>query len=139
VVLFRYSPTRAGEIAAEMLSGYEGYVQSDVFSGYNIPEAKGSHDRLFVCMAHVRRKFIKVIDARGRAGQAKTGSAEAALSYIGRLCEVGSHVAWTHINTCAFYLKDFHTPQTTLAIRQCFRRQSNLLRWHNFFLPPVVC
>jgi hypothetical protein len=102
VVLFRYSPTRAGEIAAEMLSGYEGYVQSDGFSGYNIPEAKGSPDRLFVGMAHVRRKFFKVIYARGRAGPAKTGSAEAALSYIGRLCEVESHLVWSRINTCAF-------------------------------------
>jgi transposase len=35
-VLFRYSPIRAGEIAAEMLNGYEGYVHSDGFCGYNI-------------------------------------------------------------------------------------------------------
>lgn len=87
-VLFRYSPTRAGEIARKMLNGYEGYVQSDGFCGYNILEAKGSLIRLLGCMAHVRRKFIKVIDARGRAGPAKNGSAEVALSYIGRLYEV---------------------------------------------------
>lgn len=88
VVLFRYSPTRAGDNAREMLKGYEGYVQSDGFAGYNILETNGSPIRLVGCMAHVRRKFIKVIDARGRAGPAKTGSAEVALSYIGRLYEV---------------------------------------------------
>ena len=116
-----------------MLSGYEVYVQSDGFSEYNIPEAKGSHDWLFVCTAHVRRKFIKVIDARGRAGPAKTGSAEAALSYIGRLYEVENHVVWFCINTFAFYLKDSLTLQRRPTTRRCLCRQSKLRSWHNFF------
>jgi transposase len=104
VVLFRYSPTRAGDNAREMLKGYEGYVQSDGFCGYNILETNGSPIRLVGCMAHVRRKFIKVIDARGRAGPAKTGSAEVALSYIGRLYEVEKYAGKNELSPNRFMI-----------------------------------
>jgi hypothetical protein len=40
--------------------------------------------RLVGCLAHVRRNFVKVIDARGKAGK-KIGSAEVALEYIRKL------------------------------------------------------
>jgi transposase len=55
------------------------------------------------CMAHVRRKFIKVIDARGRAGPAKTGSAEVALSYIGRLYEVEKYAGKNELSPEQIY------------------------------------
>ena len=102
-VLFRYSPTRAGDNARKMLKGYEGYVHSDGFAGYNILETNGSPIRLLGCMAHVRRKFVKVIDARGRAGPSKTGSAEVALSYIARLYEVEKYAARNELSSEAIY------------------------------------
>jgi transposase len=103
VILFRYSPTRVGEIAAQMLNGYEGYVQSDGFCGYNILEKNGSPIRLLGCMFHVRRNFIKVVDARGRAGPARTGSAEVALSYIARLYEVEKYAAKNKLSSEKIY------------------------------------
>jgi transposase len=39
-------------------------------------------------MAHVRRNFVKVIDARGKGGKKKPGSAEVALKYIRSLYEI---------------------------------------------------
>jgi len=34
-LIYQYHPTRAGDVAAEFLRGYEGYVQTDGYSGYD--------------------------------------------------------------------------------------------------------
>jgi transposase len=80
-VLYRYSPTRSGDIPREILQDYRGYLQTDAFSAY---DGLGQQVRLVGCFAHVRRNFVKVIDARGK-GSKKTGSAEVALDYIRKL------------------------------------------------------
>jgi transposase len=84
VVLFHYAPTRSGEVPKEILLGYQGYLQTDAYSAYEQFDKKGSVIVLVGCMAHVRRNFVKVIDARGK-GSKKSGSAEVALEYIRRL------------------------------------------------------
>ena len=35
VLIYRYSPTRSGEVPREVLQGYRGYCQTDAFSGYD--------------------------------------------------------------------------------------------------------
>jgi len=84
-VLFRYSPTRSADIPWEILSGYRGYLQTDAYSAYE--QFEGSGIMLVGCFAHVRRNFVKVIDARPK-GSKKTGSAEVALEYIRRIYEI---------------------------------------------------
>lgn len=86
-VLYRYSPTRSGDVPDEMLAGFKGYLQTDAYSAYEHLEGQV---RLVGCMAHVRRNFVKVIDARGKGGRKKTGSAEVALKYIRSLYEIES-------------------------------------------------
>jgi transposase len=81
VVLYRYSPTRSGDVPREVLQGFGGYLQTDAFSAYDGLEGQV---RLVGCFAHVRRYFVKVIDARGKSGK-KPGSAEVALDYIRQL------------------------------------------------------
>lgn len=83
-VLFHYAPTRSGEVPRQILDGYQGYLQTDAYSAYEQFEKKGSLIILVGCMAHVRRNFVKVIDARGK-GARKSGSAEVALEYIRKL------------------------------------------------------
>jgi transposase len=68
-----------------MLRGYSGYCQTDAFSGYDALESAGSGIRLVGCFAHVRRNFLKVIEARGKSKTPKTGSADIALDYIRQL------------------------------------------------------
>jgi transposase len=80
-VLYRYSPTRSGDIPREILGDYRGYLQTDAFSAY---DGLDRQVRLVGCFAHVRRNFVKVIDARGKDSK-KTGSAEVALDYIRKL------------------------------------------------------
>jgi len=84
VVLFHYAPTRSGEVPKEILEGYQGYLQTDAYSAYEQFDRPGSKIFLVGCMAHVRRNFVKVIDARGK-GAKKSGSAEVALEYIRKL------------------------------------------------------
>lgn len=85
VLIYRYSPTRSGEVAREVLHGYRGYCQTDAFSGYDGLEQAINGIQLVGCFAHARRNFVKVIDARGKGAKGKTGSAEVALGYIGQL------------------------------------------------------
>lgn len=87
-ILFRYSQTRSGEVPREVLAGYCGYCQTDAFSGYDALEVLNPGIVLVGCFAHVRRNFVKVIDARGKAAKNKSGSAEVALEYIGRLYKI---------------------------------------------------
>jgi transposase len=88
VILYRYSPTRSGEIPREVLQGYRGYCQTDAFAGYDGLEETVEGIKLVGCFVHARRNFIKVVDARGKGGKSKTGSAEVALGYIGQLYRI---------------------------------------------------
>ena len=86
VLIYRYSPTRSGQIPREVLQGYRGFCQTDAFSGYDGLELTIDGLMLVGCFAHARRNFVKVIDARGKGG--KTGSAEVALGYIRKLYRI---------------------------------------------------
>lgn len=85
VLIYRYSPTRSGEVPREMLKGYTGYCQTDAFSAYDALEKAEPGIRLVGCFAHARRNFVHVLDARGKANKQKPGSAEVALDYIRKL------------------------------------------------------
>ncbi|WP_232502935.1 IS66 family transposase [Solidesulfovibrio magneticus] len=82
VVLFRYHPSRAGNVAAEILGDFKGYLQTDGYSGY---EALGEREGLrhLGCLAHVRRKFVEVEKSAGK--KAKGSTAHAVLDLIGKL------------------------------------------------------
>ena len=57
IIIYKYSPTRAGETADNFLKGFKGYLMCDGYSGYNkVPKAK----RL-ACWAHVRRYLIDAV------------------------------------------------------------------------------
>lgn len=77
--LFRYHATRSGEFAAKLLVGYQGYLQTDGYSGYNrIGESPGIVH--VGCFAHIRRKFHEAWQTAE-----KTGIANEALGIIHKL------------------------------------------------------
>jgi transposase len=57
LVYYRYSPTRAEEVPLELFATYRGFVQTDLYAGYNAVFLPQECTRLG-CFAHVRRKFI---------------------------------------------------------------------------------
>lgn len=85
-LVFQYHPTRSGQVPLDYLCDYEGYIQTDGYSGYNALGKKKGIIHVG-CWAHVRRKFKEVQNAAKniRTRKRKTGSAEVALSYIGKL------------------------------------------------------
>jgi transposase len=76
VVLYLYDPGRGGQVAANFLGDYRGYVQTDGYSGYNFLDSNPGIVHVG-CWAHVRRKFFEVVrgkikskGAMGKAGEA---------------------------------------------------------------------
>ena len=90
-LVFQYHPTRGGQVPKDCLNGYQGYVQTDGYSGY---DALGVQKGIVHvgCWAHVRRKFYEVVEARQKNSRqkSKTGSGDVALSYIKRLYTIES-------------------------------------------------
>lgn len=86
-VLFRYHPTRSGQVALSFLDAYQGHIQSDGYTGYDHLGQKPGIVHL-ACWAHVRRKFVEVVKARKKVrggGQNPKGLADEALEYIAKL------------------------------------------------------
>ncbi len=65
LAFFEYHASRASEAAKEVLSGFEGTVQTDFYAGYNAVLLPDKVERL-ACMAHIRRKFLDSRDSAPR-------------------------------------------------------------------------
>lgn len=61
--VFQYKENRSGLNALEVLEDYQGFVQSDDFSGYSRVCTPGSNRISVGCWAHARRKFMDVTKA----------------------------------------------------------------------------
>jgi transposase len=81
-LVYQYHPTRSGQVPLSFLDGYRGFVQADGYKGYEALDHQPGID-LVGCWVHARRYFVKVVQAKGNPK--RTGSAEEALGYIGKL------------------------------------------------------
>lgn len=61
LVMFKYSPGRARGSPEEVLSNFNGTLQTDGYAAYSDLKTKGEVV-LAACMAHARRKFDKALD-----------------------------------------------------------------------------
>lgn len=77
---FHYHQTRAGDVAAKFLNGYQGVVQTDGYVAYDFLDQKEGVNHIG-CLAHARRKFMDAQKARGKNNR-KTGGAEMGLKFI---------------------------------------------------------
>lgn len=59
IVLFHYQQTRSSSYAQKLVEGFQGYVQTDDYGGYNFLHGKDAEGkwRHVYCLAHIRRKF----------------------------------------------------------------------------------
>lgn len=85
-LIYQYHMTRSSQVAKEFFGDYEGYVQTDGYLGYDFLEQMAGIVHLG-CWAHVRRKFVEVLNTAGRTkkGIKKAGSSDVALDYIRKL------------------------------------------------------
>lgn len=82
IVLFHYSPTRAGDTAKEFLEGFTGYLMTDGYSGYN----KMKDCIRTSCWAHIRRYLIDAIP-KGKEYD-YTQQAVQGLAYVNKLFDM---------------------------------------------------
>ena len=86
--LFEYQPTRAGDHAKTFLAGFNGYLVTDDYSGYN----KVTGITRCLCWSHARRMFVKAMPANMTGEQLKTSIAKTALAKIGELFKIEQQV-----------------------------------------------
>ena len=77
---FHYHKSRAGDVAATFLDGYEGVVQTDGYVAYDFLDQKKEITHVG-CWAHARRKFVDTRKAHGKNAK-KAGSVDQTLKYI---------------------------------------------------------
>lgn len=90
ILLYKYSPTRAGDNAVEFLDGFSGYLMCDGYSGYNkVPAAKRT-----ACWAHIRRYLIDAIP-KGKQLDYTQPSVQGVM-YVNRLFELEDKIWQKH-------------------------------------------
>ena len=78
VVIYDYNPSRSGEVPLKLLAGFEGFLMTDGYEGYNaLARTEGVEHQ--VCWAHCRRGFI---EAQRVQPKGKTGRADEAIRQI---------------------------------------------------------
>ena len=88
-VLFEWFPSRAAECLDPMLEGYEGYMQTDGYTGYtswlNHPDHQTEKNGIIhaACWAHARRKFVEVPE---------NSNARKIVKLIAKLYQVETHL-----------------------------------------------
>ena len=81
VVIYDYDPSRGSAVPTRLLQGYQGYLMTDGYAGYNqlVAAEQIIHQ---ICWAHVRRKFV---EAKHVQSKDKKGLADQAVALIGKL------------------------------------------------------
>ena len=82
IVLFHYSPTRAGDTAKDFLEGFTGYLMTDGYSGYN----KLNNCTRTSCWSHIRRYLIDAIPKGKEYDYAQP--AVQGLAYVNKLFDI---------------------------------------------------
>jgi transposase len=80
VTIFKYKPSRASENIDEYIDGFQGYLQTDGYSGYDC--ALGRHSGIIHvgCFAHAGRKFFEALKVGSQSKSAAIG-----IKYIKKL------------------------------------------------------
>lgn len=95
-LIYRYHPTRSGDVAAAFVNGYEGAVQTDGYSGYGFLNTNKSISHLG-CWAHARRTFMDARKARSKKVKV-SGSVDVALNYIRKLYYIEKRAKAQNLN-----------------------------------------
>ena len=81
VVLYDYDPSRSAQVPVRLLEGFQCYLMTDGYDGYNALARTEGIERL-ACWAHVRRRFVEAVRVQPKG---KRGKADEAVALIGKL------------------------------------------------------
>ena len=89
IVLYEYQPDRKQEHPQKFLTGFQGYLHTDGYTGYhNLPESI----TVVGCWAHARRKFDEAMKSLPK-GKTKSSSAAQGLAYCSLLFKIEEGLA----------------------------------------------
>jgi hypothetical protein len=88
IVLYDYQPSRGGKNAADYLKGFQGYMHTDGYAGYEKVEGV---TRCY-CWAHLRRYFVEAIPDKNAKDTLQT-NAEIGRDYCNQLFEIEKALA----------------------------------------------
>lgn len=74
LILFDHDPSRSAQVAARLLDGACGYVQSDGYAAYDAVAAASQLTHVG-CFAHLRRRFFEAVQALPKSEQKKNTAA----------------------------------------------------------------
>jgi transposase len=97
LVLFKYHPTRSGDVPDNFLSEYNGYLQTDGYAGYNRAVVNNCLTHVG-CLAHARREFHDAYIV----GKKKDGKAFKALEYIQKVYRIESDLRGMYLHDEVF-------------------------------------
>lgn len=125
-ISFEYNPSRGQQVPLQLLEGYEGYLQTDGYAGYNQVCLVEAITRL-ACWDHVRRKFKEARDAEPKTVSAKHSKSEQALMLIRKLYKIERRI------------KDY-SPEQKKAIRQneSIPQLKKIHAWMTELIPQVT-
>lgn len=84
VVLYDYDSSRSAKVPTRLLEGYQGYLMTDGYDGYNEIARTPGIERM-ACWAHVRRRFVDAVRVQPKG---KRGKADEAVNLIGKLYRI---------------------------------------------------
>jgi len=81
IILYEYSPSRAGENPKRFLAGFTGYLQTDAYTAYNaVPDVS-----IMLCFAHARREYIDALKSLPKGADRSRTMCGEALIYIDKI------------------------------------------------------
>ena len=87
LLYYQYHPTHSSQVPMDYLQGFSGYVQTDGYKGYDFLDSREGIIHL-ACWAHVRRKFMDVVNATSKRKPRRKGKADEALELIRELYRI---------------------------------------------------
>jgi transposase len=84
LILFDYDASRGSQVAARLLEGARGYLQSDGYAAYDAVAAQLQLTHVG-CFAHARRRFFEAVQALPKSEQKKTSAAHECVRRIDAL------------------------------------------------------
>jgi transposase len=82
LLYYEYDPTRSGEVARRLLCGFEGFLQTDGYWGYDGFDAMPGIVHVG-CFAHARRKFDEALRGQGKKSKKPKPGAKVSLARQG--------------------------------------------------------
>ncbi len=90
VVVMKYANNRSATVPIEIFTGFNGYLQTDGYRGYN-QVVKQENMTQLVCWAHARRKFVDIVKS-GKSDEESKEYANEAIVLIRKLYKIEKEI-----------------------------------------------